>query len=80
MKYKKKTLTDELNGTTKKKYVSPSLRLCQALSLKCVMNEGPASFMTKADDEGADEDEDIGNGGLPKHSKSFFYSGYDSAY
>lgn len=78
MTQKKNILIHDFGLPTKKKYLSPSIRLCKALSMEVVM---------QASSVGGEigEKNPVTGGGDPELSKSRyyapdFYSGYDNDY
>lgn len=80
MKHGQNILKYDMDTSPKKKYISPSIRLCKALSLECVMNEGPAS--AGGDIESETDMEGGGDFDLSKrrYYEPDFYSGYDNDY
>lgn len=75
MKYGQNISNNEMDTSPKKKYLSPSIRLCKALSLECVMNEGPASAGGYGPNEPSEGD--MEEQFSKQRYTTDFYSGYD---
>lgn len=82
MKHGQNILKYDMDTSPKKKYLSPSIRLCKALSLECVMNEGPASVYGIGTGTQVIPDTDELDPELSKrrYYDNDFYSGYDNDY